>query len=154
MVRIDLTDAELFVCRMLGVMRRSIAMTNVKDQQVGKDDTWKIDIDGMVGEYCVAKHLNLCPDLTVSPRRGGSDLISHKKKTIDVKTTRVKDGHLLATLDKVDKACDIYVLVIVDDQGGNLVGWASKEMLIQKENIKNLGHGPGYALSQEKLKPL
>ena len=49
MTRINLSDAELFICRTLGVMRRSEAMHKVVDQQVGKDDTWSIDIDGMVG---------------------------------------------------------------------------------------------------------
>ena len=81
-MRINLTEAELFICRMLGVMRRSEAMHKVSNKQVGKDDTWSIDIDGVVSEYCVAKMLNICPDLTVSVRSGGVDLISSKGKTI------------------------------------------------------------------------
>lgn len=129
-------------------------MTKVQDQQVGQDDTWAIDIDGMVGEYCVAKKLNVCPDLTVSVRRGGTDLISPKGKSVDVKTTRTKHGHLLATLKKVEDPCDIYVLVIVDDKGGDIVGYATKEDLFQDQNIKDLGRGPGYALSQNQLKEL
>ena len=153
-MRVELTKAELFICRMLGMMRRSVAMDNVIDQQVGKDDTWSIDIDGVVGEYCVAKHLNVCPDLTVSARRGGSDLISVLGETIDVKTTRIKNGRLLATLKKAEDPCDIYVLVIVDDAGGDIVGCATKEDLFQEKNIKDLGHGPGYALDKNQLKEL
>jgi hypothetical protein len=139
---------------MLGMMRRSVAMDNVVDQQVGKDDTWGIDIDGVVGEYCVAKHLNVCPDLTVSPRKGGTDLTSVLGESIDVKTTRTKNGRLLATLEKVSDPCDIYVLVIVDNTGGDIIGYATKEDLFHDNNIKDLGHGKGYALDQNELKEL
>lgn len=134
------------------MMRRSEAMGKVKDQQVGEEDTWAIDIDGMVGEYCVAKHMNVCPDLTVSIRNGGSDLISPKGKTVDVKTTRWKNGRLLATLKKAEDPCDIYVLVVVDDCGGEIIGYATKEMLFQDENIEDLGRGPGYVLTQDQLR--
>ena len=153
-MRVDLTSAELHICRILGVMRRSIAMVKVTDQQVGNNDTWAIDIDGVVGEYCVAKHLNVCPDLTVSARRGGSDLISVLGETIDVKTTRTKNGRLLATIKKAADPCDIYVLVIVDDAGGEIAGYATKEDLFQDKNIKDLGHGPGYVLDKNQLKEL
>jgi len=149
---IRLTDAELHICRMLGVMRRSEAMHKVVDQQVGKDDTWAIDIDGMVAEYCAAKAMNLCPDLTVSVRNGGADLISRNGKTIDVKSTRHKNGRLLATLKKAQDPCDYYVLVIVDDLGGNIVGWADSGMLFAEGNKTDLGHGVGYAMTQDQLK--
>jgi hypothetical protein len=149
--RIDLSEAELLICRNLGVMRRSIAMHKVKDQQMGNQDTWAIDIDGMVGEFCAAKFLNLCPDLTVGIRKGGADLVGHNGKTIDVKTTRHKDGRLLATLKKIESQCDRYVLVIVDDFGGEIIGWASKEKLFTETNKTNLGHGIGYALNQQQL---
>lgn len=151
MTYIKLTDPELHICRILGVMRRSEAMHKVVDRQVGKDDTWSIDIDGVVAEYCAAKMMNLCPDLTVSVRNGGADLVSRSGKTIDVKSTRHKEGRLLSTLKKAGDPCDLYVLVIVDDFGGNVVGWASKEELFQESNLTNLGHGTGYAMQQDRL---
>ena len=136
------------------MMRRSKDMGNVIDQQVGKDDTWGIDIDGVVGEYCVAKQLNVCPDLTVSPRKGGIDLKSRTGNSIDVKTTRHKSGRLLATVKKIEDPCDIYVLVIVDDNGGDVIGYATKEDLFDEKNIKDLGHGNTYTLDQNELKEL
>jgi hypothetical protein len=150
-MRINLSTSELFVCRMLGMMRRSTAMNRVGDQQMGDQDTWAIDIDGVVGEFCVAKALNLCPDFSVSVRSGGSDLVTHDKQTIDVKTTRVKGGRLLATLKKADASCDLYYLVIVDDFGGDLVGYINKEKLFVEENKKDIGHGIGYIMSQDQL---
>ena len=151
MRRVNLTDAEMFICRMLGVMRRSEAMHKVVNQQVGKDDTWTIDIDGVVAEYCVAKMLNVCPDLTVSVRSVGADLISKTGKSIDVKSTRHKAGRLLSTLKKAQDPCDIYILAIVDDMGADIAGWASKDMLFNEGNKINLGHGVGYALNQWQL---
>jgi len=151
-MRVNLTDSELFICRTLGVMRRSEAMHKVSDQQMGNQGKWDIDIDGMVAEFCVAKIMNLCPDLTIGIRNGGADLISRNKKTIDVKSTRHVNGRLLATLKKAEDPCDIYVLVIVDDKGGNVVGWAGKEMLFKEENKSDLGYGIGYALTQSQLK--
>lgn len=151
--RIDLTPAELHICRILGVMRRSEAMDKVKDQQVGNDDSWSIDIDGVVAEYCVAKLLNLCPDLTVSVRNGGADLITRKGKTVDVKSTRHVNGRLLATLKKAIDPCDMYVLVVVDNFGGNVMGWASKDDLFHEDNKQDLGHGVGYAIPQQGLRP-
>ena len=151
---INLTDEEMFVCRMIGVMRRSVSSKNVKDKQIGKDCVWSIDIDGVVGEYCTAKPFNVFPDLTTSPRIGGYDLIGRTGKTIDVKSTRNKNGRLLATTKKAFNPCDIYVLSIVDDQGADVIGWATKEMLFDEKNKIDLGHGVSYALTQNLLNKL
>ena len=132
-------------------MRRSSAMNKVVDQQMGKQDVWAIDMDGVIGEVCVAKAMNVCPDLTIGIRSGGADLVSRNKKTIDIKTTRVKNGRLLSTISKQKDPCDIYVLAIVDDYGCNVVGWASKEELFLEENKIDLGHGIGFALDQDRL---
>lgn len=150
MTRIDLTVHEMLICQTLGVLRRSSAMGNVKDQQMGNQSPWNIDIDGVVGEMCVAKHFNVFPDMSVGVRKGGADLFI-KNKFVDVKTTRIKNGRLLATLKKIEDPCDIYVLVIVDDRGGDIVGWIEKEKLFLPENIGDLGHGKGYILKQEQL---
>jgi len=132
-------------------MRRSTALNNVVDQQMGKQDPWAIDMDGVIGEFCVAKAMNVCPDLTIGIRKGGTDLYSRSNKTIDVKSTRVKSGRLLATLKKDADPCDVYVLAIVDDEGCDIAGWTSKEVLFDAVNIKDLGHGKGYVMDQDQL---
>ncbi len=151
MFRIDLSIHELLVCKTLGIFRRTCASGNVIDRQVGKQDPWEIDIDGVVGEFCVAKWLNVFPDMTVSIRKGGVDLTSPSGKTIDVKTTRYKTGKLLATTSKVNTPCDIYVLAVVDDLGCTIAGWATKEELLNDNNLVDLGHGKGFALTQDQL---
>lgn len=150
-MRIELSTHELLVARTLGIMRRTCASGNVVDRQVGKQDPWQIDIDGVIGEFAVAKWLNVYPDMTVSIRKGGADLVLNGT-TIDVKTTRYKTGKLLATRSKIDTACDLYILAIVDDTGCDIVGWETKDNLLKDENLIDLGHGKGYALTQDKLK--
>lgn len=150
-MRVDLTKSELHICRLLGIMRRSTARNKVEDQQMGNQDPWALDMDGMIGEFCVAKFLNVCPDLTIGVRSGGQDLQSVEGRSIDVKTTRYKSGKLLCTIKKQSDPCDIYVLVIVDDDGGDIVGWAKKEDIFLEQNKSDLGHGVGYALQQSAL---
>lgn len=147
-----LSQHELSIAHLLGVQRRGSARAGgVTDAQVGKQSPYEIDIDGVVGELAFAKMANLCPDLTVGPRSGGADLINRNGKTIDVKTTRHKNGRLLATPKKADKPCDIYVLMIVDDDSATFAGWATAEQLFKDENLTDLGHGVGYAMEQGKL---
>jgi len=135
-------------------MRRSETMHKVVDEDLGKDmDKWSIDLDGAVAEYCVAKALNVCPDLDTSIKVGGIDLTTRKGKTVDVKSTRRLNGKLLAKLRKLNDPCDIYVLVIVDDFGGDIVGWTSKDKMFAEENKKDLGYGITYALEQSQLYP-
>jgi hypothetical protein len=150
-MRVDLNAGEMHVCRLLGFLRRSVNLNKTKDQQVGKQDPWDIDMDGVIGEFCVAKVLNVCPDFSIHARSGGDDLVLPSGATIDVKTTRLKQGNLLATLSKIDAPSDIYILAIVDDKGCNIEGWIQKDMLFKKENLKNLGHGLTYFLSKEQL---
>ena len=150
-MRIDLNAGEMHVCRLIGFLRRSINLNKTKDQQVGKQDPWDIDMDGVIGEFCVAKILNVCPDFSIHARSGGDDLTLPNGKSIDVKTTRLKQGNLLATLSKVTSQSDVYILAIVDDRGCDVEGWVSKEQLFKNENVRNLGHGNTYFLSKEQL---
>ena len=60
---------------------------------------------------------------------------------------------LLSTL-KGNPDVDVYVLAIVKNAVVYLKGWASKEDLIKKENMVDLGYGQGYGLDQDKLNEL
>jgi hypothetical protein len=41
---------------------------------------------------------------------------------------------------------------VVDGSTLDFKGWAWKKDLIKEDNKKNLGHGVGYALDQDKLR--
>lgn len=153
-MRVDLTPPELAACHTAGVMRHLSAKGGaVTDRQKGLQDKTQIDVDGVIAEYCFAKLANLCPDFTASPRKGGADLVTRQGKTVDVKSTRHANGRLLGDLKKpVDGACDLYVLMIVDDRGATFAGWATYAELFDDANLVDLGHGIVYALEQSRLR--
>jgi len=149
-MKIKLAVDEVTVCQMLGRMRSLIARNSgVKDAKIGDQDGAEADVLGVMAEYAFAKKFNTFPDLGLTPRSGSADGVLNGKR-YDIKSTTYKTGRLLSTM-KVNPDVDIYVLAIVDGNEVDLVGWAKKEELIKDENIVNLGHGKGYALSQENL---
>src|ERR1700726_4829098 len=124
--RIILTAPELLLCDQQGVMRRLVSRgASVVDRQRGAQSPWQIDKDGAVSEWAFAKMANLFPDFTVSARSGSFDFIGPDGHTINVKSTRHKNGKLLGEIKKKDNPADIYVLMVIeDDESATFVGWA------------------------------
>ena len=151
---VELTDSEYSVAVMLAIARRSAARGNgVVDMQIGKQDPYEIELDGLMAEIAFAKQFNYYPDLTVGPRNGGEDFRLRDGKTVDIKATRHKNGRLLATLKKESSPCDLYVLAIVEPPRKiNLVGYIDCDKLFQDKNLIDLGHGTGYGVTQDLLK--
>jgi hypothetical protein len=140
-MRVDLSENELRVARMVAVERQLYGRKNYEDKKK-MDDGFQADVDGMVAEMCFGKLFNYYVDMGLGKKK--ADFVSRKGETIDVKSTRYKTGKLLATLDKKNDPCDLYVLMVIDDEGGWYKGYVSKEELFKDENIKDLGHGPTY----------
>ncbi len=149
-MNIVLNSAEQIVCKSLALMRYEIARAvGRKDQQIGNQPSWQTDEDGIGGEIAVSRVLNVYPSLVLKPDAGWDILYNGHK--IDVKTTRYKAGRLLAKLNARDDEVSIYLLVTGVFPEYTIVGYATKEQLIAKENIIDLGHGQGYGLTQDKL---
>jgi len=140
-MRVDLSENELRVTRMVAVERPLYSRKKYEDKKIMKDG-FQADVDGMVGEMCFGKLFNYYVDFSVGKKK--EDFVSRKGETIDVKSTRYKTGRLTATLEKIKDPCDIYVLMVVDDQGGWYKGFVRKEELFKDENILDLGKGKGY----------
>ena len=150
---VNMTPSESAIALTLAVMRNTTArQNNVADKQMGKQDPIQIDRDGILAEMAFGKQFNLYPDLSVYPRKGGADLITHKGMKIDVKATRYKSGRLLIHIDKPVEEEDIYVLGIVDGDDVDLVGYIKSAEAIQPQNLNDLGHGSGYVIEQSDLK--
>jgi hypothetical protein len=148
-----LDKSEVELCEFIGRKRHETARdNNVKDTKIGDHDAIEADIQGFMAEYAFAKYVNIFPDFGLSPRSGSYDGVTQKGAKYDIKSTRHKNGNLLSTL-KVNNDIDVYVLAYVNNQTVEFVGWAKKNELIREENIKDLGHGKGYFLSREKLRP-
>ena len=149
---LTLQPDEVQVCQMVGRMRSLIARGNgVRDAKMGNQDGSEADVMGMMAEYGFAKKMNVFPDLGLTPRSGSADGVMPSGKRYDVKASKHKTARLLSTL-KVNPDVDVYVLCVVDGSTLDFKGWATKGELIKEENKKDLGHGVGYVLEQEKLR--
>lgn len=149
-MKITLQPDEVTVCQMIGRMRSLIARSSgVKDAKMGDQDGAEADVIGMMAEYAFAKQFNVFPDLGLSPRSGSADGII-KGKRYDIKATTYKTGRLLCTV-KDNPDVDVYVLAIVSGNEIDIAGWEYKENLRKEENMIDLGHGKGFALTQDKL---
>jgi len=149
-MKIVLQQDEIAICQMIGRMRSLIARSSgVKDAKIGDQDGAEADVIGMIAEYAFAKQFNVFPDLGLSPRSGSADGVI-KDKRYDIKSTTYKTGKLLCTT-KDNPDVDVYILAIVSGNEVNIVGWEYKDNLRKEENLIDLGHGKGYALTQDKL---
>ena len=149
---VELNPSEVLVCELIGRMRSHIARASqVKDQKIGQQDGSEADVMGMKAEYAFAKQFNVFPDLGLTPRSGSCDGILNDR-AYDVKSTHIKNGHLLAT-KKVNPDVEMYVFCVVTKNVVDIKGYISKEDFIKPENLKTLGHGEGYCLEQSQLKP-
>ena len=148
---IKLSPSELRMCRFIGAMRYATTNDACAEQIQSDLDPLGIVVDGVIGEYCVAKHLNLHFSMDTDLRDWGADLISKNGKTIDVKTTKFKNGRLFATKTSQKKDFDIYILCELNEDGVDIVGWIYRNEFIKDENLIDGKKGQYYAIHNSKL---
>jgi hypothetical protein len=149
---VQLDAGEMAVAASLAALRSAMSrLLKTYDQRMDdKKSGYEIDLIGIIGEIAFAKKFNVYPDLSISPRSGSDDAVVNGK-TIDVKSTDLKNGRLLATLNKEKHMSDIYVLAIVDCDRVSFPGYATKELLFVETRKKDLGKGVGYVMDQSEL---
>lgn len=151
MIRLD-TGWQL-VARMLSEQRyatnRGMGVTNGR---IGKQSDEDTDLNGIGGELAFCLAANCCPDLSVSPRRGGADCVTPDGVRWDVKTSSHENARLIATLSKRLQDADAYVLIVGTFPLYRVAGWAWASELLTPGNITDLGYGRTYALAQDKLR--
>jgi hypothetical protein len=149
---IDITMDMRVLASILGSMRSMVARFNkVRDAKIGEQHGVDGDQLGILGELAFCKLMNVWPDLGLSPRSGSADAVV-KGYRWDVKTTNRKDGRLLSTL-KGNPDVDLYALAIIDGDTALFPGWAKAEDLHNEKCVRDLGHGPGYVMDQDQLRP-
>ena len=151
---IKLNEAEQVLAKFIAQARYDNARKkNIKDLKMGKQSNWETDLEGIGGEIAACKYFGVYPDTeagaTSFPKY---DLITKKGNKVDVKTTKHKNGRLLANKKKRRGECDAYVLVTGEFPTYRLVGWATDVELLDPKNISDFGHGEGYALDQDQLR--
>ena len=160
---IRLNRDELRVAKGLGTLRnQSNRKANVDDAVVGSDgDSVEIDVLGTQGEFAFCKLFNTWPDLTIGPRQtspvGDTQLriADFDIVPVDVKTTRHRDGQLLATLNHTLSNSPLLFALMVAHSGetGGFIfgGFALAYDLLHPSRIVDLGYGPTYAMNQNEL---
>jgi hypothetical protein len=128
---------------LFGSIRRKNAMQFNYDRQVSKQNPYDMDIDGFMGEFIVAKYLNVMPDFTINEKKNAVDLIWNNK-TIDVKTTRNPRGNVYVTEYHRKSPCDLYIQVVLEDSHiGRITGWIGKETMFDVATLVE-GKHPSY----------
>ena len=155
-MKINLSPEELRIVKFIGKARRDNAQKYNKDKQISAIDPYQLDIDGFMGEFIVAKAFNLMPDFQLSERKKNYDLIDGDGNKIDVKSSRIDNIKLRVTEYHDKDPCDVYVLCIVTDVGGEIKCWGSWEYIkanahIEQTTNKFGGISTCYAISQNQL---
>lgn len=146
---IKLTESEVHFLRTIASTRSYFNRNNnVVDQKFASEKSgFEIDFDGCLSEYAFCKWHNITFSLADTP--GQPDCV-YKNLTIDIKSTRLKNGRLMVKLNAIP--VDMYVLAIVqDDYTIFFPGYIRSEDIKKQENIRNLGTGDSYVLDQDQL---
>ena len=126
-MKIALSKSELEICHYIGMKRYYTTSRACKEQIQSDKSPLEIVIDGVIGEYCVSRCLNLYFSLDTDLRNWGADLFTNKGLQIDVKTTRLVGGNLVATLTSDKKNFDVYILCELMEDGCDVVGWINRD---------------------------
>lgn len=155
MIRYSLTQSEIDVCTYVGKYRNHITSQHgTERKQDASLDGLQMSINGAITEYAVAKVLNLHFDVDCTYRKFGADLVTHKGKTVDVKSTMTHGGNLNAVLWSGQKGADIYILTEVLPYAVGIVGWTTQERFLTPAYIRNVGNGDFYSMPQSQLWPI
>ena len=151
--QIALNDSEQILARLLATLRNGInSVCKVRSQKVSDKGEFEINLHGMGGEIAYAKYMNLCPDFSVSPRKGGHDFLSQNGETVDVKTASKPYHNLVVSPHKAKDPCDFYALMTGEFPKYCYRGEISKEELFIDFNLsESCGNGWAYVVEQERL---
>ena len=143
-MEIELTLHEQFVVKYLAKTRQ-----NKPCNKISSESQLDTDLHSVGSEIAFCKRFFLYPDLDVDPRP--YDVMLPNGITVDVKQTKLERGRLLCETRKRNYPADIYFLVIGTFPKYRMVGWASKQELLQDFNLVDLGYGPSYGMEQNEL---
>ena len=151
-IKIEFSRHELMICELFGTVRRKNAMQFNVDRQVSLQNPYEMDIDGFMGEFAVAKFLNVMVDTSIAEKKNPVDLLWNGK-TIDVKSTRVSNASIFVTEYHRTKPCNLYVLVTLENDAAILSGWIDSDGLFKHAEAVGKDH-PSYRLDHKYLLPM
>lgn len=154
-VDVLLTDQELEFAISEGMRRQNYNQAhNVRGRGGAPergDASLKINIEGSIGEYAVAKYLNLIPFLyqETKPVPGSVDL----PPNIDVKTPASHRRRLVLFLNENPEK--VFVLATYEGKEIRIHGWTYGKRVMKKTFIEDpINRGPRYYVPQSVLHPI
>ena len=146
-MNITLTTAEQKLAIYMAKCRHATARNSaIRNCKMGKQGDYETDLEGIAAEIAFCKMMNVYPDLQVGVRPD-EDATLPTGQTVDVKTTKYKNGRLLAVRWK-KPVVDLFALMVGEFPTYRFVGFKHCDDMLKEENLKDLGHGPGYAVDQ------
>lgn len=121
-----------------------------RSYKMGGGDDLQINLEGTGGEFAFCKLKNIYPDMSIEqPMK--FDCFLNEFGFIDVKTTKKLDGMLLVGLWKNRSIPHYYALMVGSMPTYEFKGFFPGEDVFNPANIIDLGHGPTYGISQNRL---
>lgn len=151
-VWVELNEAEQRLAQFVAKKRYAAAREqNIENSRMGDQSDEDTDLNGVGAEIAWCKMNNVYPDLDVSGPVKGPDGMTRTGVRVDVKGTKYPNGHLLAVRWKGQGEVDVYCLMVGELPRYRCAGYMVAEELLRPERLKDFGHGPGYAASQDEL---
>lgn len=131
--------------RASGPTRTNDQMGHLDDQPGARE---KADVAGVAGELAFAKAYNLWPDLD-SSGPCTVDVCLRDGRTVDIKTTPVKGGNLIA--NRKPHKTDLMVLVEADGSDFHIIGFIPTQQVERDENLEPMHGRLVYKVPREEL---
>jgi hypothetical protein len=149
-----LSEAEQRLAKFLATRRyqnaRSKGLFNAK---MGDQSNELTDLEGIASEIAFCKLMNIYPDLDLD-HTNSADCFLRDGRAVDVKSTVYNSGRLLSVRWKDASKVDIFVLMVGEFPRYRCAGFMSSAELIQPNRLVDLGHGEGYAATQNELQSI
>lgn len=151
---IVLTEAEQRLAKFLATRRyqnaRSKGLFNAK---MGDQSNELTDLEGIAAEIAFCKLVNIYPDLDLD-HTNPADCYLRDGRAVDVKSTIYSSGRLLCVRWKNVTQVDLFVLMVGEFPRYRCAGFMSSAELMQPNRLVDLGHGEGYAATQNELQSI
>jgi hypothetical protein len=150
--RVELTDAEQRLAKFIALKRfERNRHDGTIDRKIGPQSNEFTDLVGIGAEIAFCKIFNVYPDMQIE-KRNSCDAIICGGVSVDVKTTKYKNGKLLVALWKKERnPPDMYALMVGEMPRFVFVGFIKNNDLFVDNRIIDLGYGPTYFCEQSDL---
>jgi len=150
---VTLDDDEMKAIRLHGYLRqKENELAGTTNRQYNDQNAYERNVDGLMGEYALAKKYNIFLSLGIAVRKWSYDLMWRMMRT-DVKVTRSRgsDLHLGACYNKDVEA---FVFGIIIDNTVDFKGWYPASLLYQQANYGKMNEQSKYETYNVSIKLL